>query len=297
MLLCGQTGVGKTELAKELATALEGTNVAVDLPIAQSGFYKDGLGEGEAYLFGAGATGQLERPERIDFPALSEAVRHRRWMAEFNASYEGQQKAPRRRLVIVEGHSLPCCAELLNGHGRTVLLNLTAPHEVCCSRRVKRESETRTESEAADISRYLEEVTAPLYNEHAGAALKTLDDTTELSVVQLDATPPLPDVAATAASAVLQPQQLTEMDLATHSDRRFKIGVTSYFFPWLAELVHDITGDWILGDNAVPVSTEQLVWGKKNRGATGPSPVEWSVANHCAITESSFIGWCLQVSE
>jgi hypothetical protein len=71
---------------------------------------------------------------------------------------------------------------------------------------------------------------------------------------------------------------------------RFHVGVTIDFFPWLFEFVkHDPEGEEISGH----ISTEQLVWGKKNTGATGPGPLDWCIGRVCSADKCSFISWCL----
>lgn len=69
---------------------------------------------------------------------------------------------------------------------------------------------------------------------------------------------------------------------------RFHIGVTPYFFPWLIELVRQ-QGESVPTD----ISTEQLVWGKRCNGPTGPSPISWNIADQTKEYGCSFIVWCL----
>ena len=69
---------------------------------------------------------------------------------------------------------------------------------------------------------------------------------------------------------------------------RFHVGVTKYFFPWLCELIEE-NGERLPAD----ISTEQLVWGKKCAGPTGPSPISWNIADQTKELGCSFIMWCL----
>jgi hypothetical protein len=74
--------------------------------------------------------------------------------------------------------------------------------------------------------------------------------------------------------------------VGTHN--RFHVGVTQYFFPWLIDLVRQ-QGESVPLD----ISTEQLVWGKKCIGPTGPSPISWNIADQTKEHGCSFIVWCL----
>jgi hypothetical protein len=76
---------------------------------------------------------------------------------------------------------------------------------------------------------------------------------------------------------------------STKSERRFQLGVTEYFFPWLRKLVADETGEELAA-----VTTEQLVWGKKNTGPSGPGPITWCITAACEAEQCSFAAWCAQ---
>mmetsp|Transcript_20182 Transcript_20182/g.34036 ORF Transcript_20182/g.34036 Transcript_20182/m.34036 type:complete len:875 (+) Transcript_20182:68-2692(+) len=73
------------------------------------------------------------------------------------------------------------------------------------------------------------------------------------------------------------------------SQPRFQIGVTEHFFPWFSELIQSDGGV----EFPTEISTEQLVWGRKCQGPTGPSPIEWNIANQTKYSKCSFIVWCL----
>jgi tetratricopeptide (TPR) repeat protein len=84
------------------------------------------------------------------------------------------------------------------------------------------------------------------------------------------------------------PGKLAEA-VAPDSPRRFQLGVTEYFVPWLLGHVQsEFCPQFIPGD----VSTEQLVWGRANRGPTGPGPIGWCVAEQCSEDKCSFVSWC-----
>ena len=97
-------------------------------------------------------------------------------------------------------------------------------------------------------------------------------------------------VAPAKPVVVLQPNaEMIDLHGTVGSHPRFQIGVTEFFFPWLSGLVLAEGGSPLPAE----ISTEQLVWGPKCQGTTGPSPMKWNIAEETVNTKCSFIVWCL----
>eukprot|EP01047_Picozoa_sp_COSAG01_P023536 COSAG01_NODE_1427_length_10336_cov_12.761207_3_plen_994_part_00 len=74
-----------------------------------------------------------------------------------------------------------------------------------------------------------------------------------------------------------------------HPTRRFQLGVTEHFFPWLRERI-GLAGEEL----TAAVTTEQLVWGQKNSGPSGPGPIKWCITAVCKAEQCSFATWCVR---
>lgn len=158
VLLTGMSGVGKSSVSKALRLMVPECNIiSQDEHFADAGItYAAALASGNC---------EMERAEHVDWARVLRVVR----------AADG--------LVLVEGHCLPACIELVDMAAAILVLN-ASPDE-CRARRLGRRE--RSAEEAAELSRYFDEIVAPAHREHTAPRLRELLESGDPRAVELDA--------------------------------------------------------------------------------------------------------------